>query len=79
MELNIKRKSIKVNFEDKLHVVYAPSNALLKEYTADKSPDDMEKSISLLEKLGLPSEISWALDPESLGAIVEALMHKKKS
>ncbi len=79
MELKIERKSVKVNFEGALHTVYAPSNALLKEFIADKSPDDMEKTISFLEKLGLPSEVSWAIDGESLRDIVEALMPKKKS
>lgn len=78
MELNLKRKVIKVNFEGKQYEVAAPSNKRLKQFMEDKR-EDLDKTVDLLDTLGLPKEVCWELDPDSLMQIVEALTPKKKS
>lgn len=78
MELDLKKKSITVKYGEKAYSVSAPSNALLKQFLEDKR-DDFEKTIDLLDKCGLPSELSWELDAETLIQVVEAITPQKKS
>lgn len=78
MELNLSRKIIKVKFEGETYSVRAPSNAELRKFVEDGEGDDLEKSINLLDKLGLPKEISWELDPESLQQVIEAITPQAK-
>ena len=82
MELKLNRKIIKVTFEGEAYQVRAPSNAELKAYVEDdkvKDEDEMGKTIKLLDMLGLPSAVSWELDPESLASVVEAITPQKKT
>ena len=78
MELNLSRKKIKVNYEGQAYEVLAPSNAQAKEL-AGETEASLDKTIDLLDKLGLPSDISWQMDTESLTLIIEALTPQKKS
>lgn len=78
MELNLNRKKIKVNFEGEQYEVVAPSNKLLKQFV-DSKEEDLEKTVKLLDLLGLPADVCWELDTESLSQIVDALTPKKKS
>lgn len=79
MELNLNRKIIKVKFEGEEYKVRAPSNAELKKFMEDEAEgNDLDKSIRLLGQLGLPEEISWELDPESLQQVIEAITPQPK-
>lgn len=78
MELNLSRKKIKVNYDGAQYEVLAPSNALIKEFTASQE-DDLLKTVNLLSKLGLPESVCWEMDVESLQSIIEALTPGKKS
>lgn len=74
--------SIAVKLGEQSFQVKKPNNRQLKEFQKSyKEKDDSEALdilIKLLGELGLPEEISWELDPESLALITEALMPKKK-
>lgn len=78
MELNLSRKKIKVVFEGVTHEVLAPTNAQVREF-AKSEEADLEKTVKLLSQLGLPEEVCWALDLESMQKIIEALTPQKKS
>lgn len=78
MELNLSRKKIKVNYEGATYEVVAPSNAQVKEFSKSESAD-LEKTVELLSKLGLPESVCWEMDIESLQVIIEALTPQKKS
>ena len=73
--LNLEKKSIKVSYGGKEYVVAKPSNRQINEFS--KSNDKtIEAVVAFLEPLGLPAEVSWDIDAESLQQIVEALIPK---
>lgn len=78
MELNLSRKKVKVNFEGQTYEVLAPSNAQAKAF-AEGEEVGIEKTINLLDQLGLPANVAWSMDTEALTIIIEALTPQKKS
>lgn len=76
--LDLSRKTVTVKFEGQDYEVRAPSNAELKKFTDDGEGDDLDKTINLLDGLGLPKEVCWELDPESLQKVIEAITPQKK-
>ena len=73
--LVLKKKYIKVSYGDKEYLVAKPTTKQINEFS--KSEDkSVEAIVAFLEKLGLPAEISWDIDAESLQQIVEALIPK---
>jgi hypothetical protein len=76
--LELKRKVITVKFEDAAYQVRVPSAREIKEIQGSASAD-IDQSIQLLDKLGLPSAVAWELDPESLQLVFEALLPAKKN
>jgi hypothetical protein len=74
-ELKLTKKVIKVSYEDKDYLVAKPSSKQLNDFV--KANDtNLDATIALLEQLGLPADISWNMDTESLNEIVLALMPK---
>lgn len=73
--LEIKKKVVKISYEGKEYLVAKPSTRQINEFskTEDKSVDGI---VAFLEKLGLPAEVSWEVDAETLQEIVEALIPK---
>lgn len=78
MELNLSRKKITVVFEGERYEVYSPSNAQVKEFSKSEEAD-LDKTVAMLSKLGLPEDVCWAMDLESMQKIIEALTPQKKS
>ena len=75
IELQIKKIKIKMGAEewDLRH----PSVRELKEYAKDDS-DELDKTIMLLDKCGLPSIVAESLDVESLQTVLGAITPAKK-
>lgn len=73
--LVLKKKVIKVSHEDKEYLVAKPTTKQINDFSkqADKSVDAIVKYLAML---GLPEEVSWNIDAESLQQIVEALVPK---
>jgi len=71
--LNLAKKSIKVSYEGKDYLVAKPSTKQINDFSKanDKT---IEGTVGFLEILGLPSDVSWNIDAESLQEIVEALI-----
>ena len=78
MELNLQVTKIKVRLGDEAWELRRPSVRELKEFAAAKG-EDLDKTIDLLAKCGLPCEVTETLDVESLQAVVDTLTPKKKS
>lgn len=74
--------SIKIKIGEQSYDVKKPNNRQLKEFQKsfkEKSDDEaLDLLIKMLATLGLPEEISWELDPESLQLITTELLPKKK-
>jgi hypothetical protein len=73
--INLTKKSIKVSYEGKDYLVAKPTTKQINDFSKanDKS---IEGIVGFLELLGLPTEISWNIDAESMQEIVEALIPK---
>lgn len=73
--INLTKKSIKVSYEGKDYLVAKPTTKQINDFSKanDKT---IEGTVSFLEALGLPADISWNIDAESLQEIVEALIPK---
>jgi hypothetical protein len=73
---------IKIKIGEQSYSVKKPNNRQIKEFQKifkEKSEDDaLDILINLLSSLGLPEDICWELDAESLQVIIEALLPKKK-
>lgn len=71
--LTLKKKVIKVSHEDKEYLVAKPTTRQINEFSKlnDKS---VEAIVAFLAELGLPEEVSWNIDAESMQLIVEALI-----
>ena len=73
--IQLVKKSIKVSYEGKDYIVAKPTTRQINDFT--KSDDKtIEATVSFLQTLGLPSEVSWEIDPEQIHDIVNALMPK---
>jgi len=73
--INLTKKSIKVSYEGKDYLVAKPTTKQINEFS--KSNDkSIEAIVAFLEVLGLPTDVSWNIDAESLQEIVEALIPK---
>lgn len=74
--------SIKVKIGEQSYDVKKPNNRQLKEFQKsfkEKNEDDaLDLLIKMFAALGLPEEISWELNPESLELITAELLPKKK-
>lgn len=73
--LSVKKKSIKVSYGDKEYLVAKPSTRQINDFSKNDSKT-IEATVEFLEKLGLPADVSWEIDVESLQEIVEALVPK---
>lgn len=73
--INLTKKLIKVSYEGKEYLVAKPTTKQINEFSKsnDKSIDAI---VAFLDLLGLPSDVSWNIDAESLQEIVEALIPK---
>jgi hypothetical protein len=76
--LELKPKIIQVKLGDATYQVRVPTAREIKDMQGSEAAD-VDQSIALLDKLGLPSDVAWGLDVESLQKIYEALMPQKKS
>lgn len=74
-EIQLSKKTIKVSYEGKEYLVAKPSTRLCNDF-AQSDDKTIQATIAFLEKLGLPSDVSWELDPASIAEVVEALMPK---
>ena len=74
-ELKLTKKVIKVSYDDKDYLVAKPTSKQLNDFVKvdDKT---LDATIALLEQLGLPADISWNLDTETLTEVIEAIMPK---
>ncbi len=72
------RKAIKVTIEGTSYEVKKPSNGQLRALSEVDPKEGLQHTVELLDSLGLPSAVTWELEPESLQAITEALISKKK-
>lgn len=83
LEFTKQRPVVKVKIDDVVYDVKKPNNREIDEFASfqdDLGDSNALKSvIDLLDKLGLPKDVSWELMPEHLNKIAEALMPQKKS
>ncbi len=82
MELNLERKTLKLNYDGNSHNLTYPSGRiadkfakLIKDSSDDQKMDVVEE---FLASLGLPKEVSSTLSAENLQLIIEELSGKKK-
>lgn len=75
------KKAIKVRVGEMAYEVRKPSNRELHAFSTREKNDAtaLADMIKFLASLGLPEEVSWELDPESVTQIVESLVPQKKS
>lgn len=71
--IQLTKKAIKVLFDDKEYVVKKPSARQINDFSKAKDVS-IDATIAFLEMLGLPQEISWEIDADSLTEICRALM-----
>jgi hypothetical protein len=76
IELSVKKVTIR--FEGAEYQMRHPSVKELREYQKQQG-DDIDKTIVLLDKCGLPKAVSEQLDFSSLEKIFEELTPKKKA
>jgi len=76
--IELSPKIIQVKLGDAIYPVRVPNAREIKEMQGAKE-SDIDQSIALLDKLGLPADVAWSLDVESLQRIFEALIPAKKS
>ena len=76
--LELSRKVIQVRFDGVDYSVRVPNAREIKEMQS-AGLSDIDQSITLLDKLGLPADVAWELDAESLQRVFEALIPAKKS
>lgn len=76
--LELKPRVIGVKLGETVYQVRVPNAREIKEMQAVKD-QDIDVSIDLLDKLGLPKAVAWELDVESLQLVFEALIPAKKS
>jgi hypothetical protein len=74
-ELVLKKKVVKVSYEGVDYLVAKPNAKQINDISKndDKS---IESVVMFLDSLGLPADIAWQLDPDSIQEIMEALMPK---
>ncbi len=77
------RKKIKLWVGDVAYEINKPNNRELYDmHQAHTGAEGEEKSVELmvdlLDKLGLPRDVFWSLDPESSEQIIQALIPKQK-
>jgi hypothetical protein len=75
------KRSIKVRLGEAVYEVRKPNNKQLQAFSKREMKEEtaLEETIGLLSELGLPADVAWDLDPESLNEIVLALIPQKKS
>jgi len=71
--LTLKKKVIKVSHEDKEYLVAKPTTKQINEFSK-KEDKSLEAMVAYLAELGLPEEVSWNIDAESMNEIVNALI-----
>ena len=72
------KKKIRIWVSDDVsYDVSKPTNRDLYEFTKAEG-NDMEKTMKFLAALGLPEEAGWALSPEDIEALMNALIPKQK-
>jgi hypothetical protein len=71
--IQLTKKAIKVLFDDKEYIVKKPSARQINDFSKAKDVS-IDATIAFLEMLGLPQEISWEIDADSLTEICRALM-----
>lgn len=71
--IKIVKKIIKVSVEDKVFEVRKPTAKEISDFSKTKD-SSIDGTIAFLEILGLPSEISWNIDADSLTEIIKAIM-----
>jgi len=76
--LELKPKVIQVKLGDAIYSVRVPTAREIKQMQG-ASEADVDQSIALLDRLGLPADVAWGLDVESLQLVYEALMPPKKN
>ena len=72
-EIKIVKKIINVNVEDKIYPVRKPTAKEISDF-AKKEDSSIDATIAFVDLLGLPSEVSWSIDADSLNEIVKAIM-----
>lgn len=76
------RKIVRVWVGDVSYDVKKPTNGDVYEmHKAQKDVEDIQKIhlvVDLLDRLGLPKDVYWSLDPQSSAQIVEALIPTQK-
>jgi hypothetical protein len=73
--INLTKKSIKVSYEGKDYLVAKPTTKQINDFSKSNEKS-IEAIVTFLELLGLPTDVSWNIDAESLQEIVEALIPK---
>lgn len=73
--LQLTKKVVKVCHEGKEYLVAKPTARQIDEFSKSDSKT-IEATINFLQVLGLPSEVSWNIDAESLSEVVQALVPK---
>lgn len=79
--MDFKKRVLKFKFEGADYVVPFPSNRKLHEFqkkqSKSKEEDSLELLIDFLDGLGLPSDVSWEMEPSHLTQILENFSQKK--
>lgn len=75
-EIKIVKKVVRVHVGDKHYDVSKPTMRQAQKYAKSKT---IEETVDFLDELGLPKDICWDLDVDSLREITESLMPQKKS
>ena len=79
--MDFKKRVLKFKFEGADYSVPYPSNKKLHEFqkkqSKTKEEDSLELLIEFLSGLGLPSDVSWEMEPSHLTQILENFSQKK--
>jgi hypothetical protein len=80
VELNFKKKTLRVKWEGAEYKVAFPSVRSVKEFQdeAKGKEGDIEPTIHFLNSLGLPEDICYDLEPDMLAQVVNTLSGVKK-
>ena len=79
--MDFKKRVLKFKFEGADYSVPYPSNKKLHEFqkkqSKTKEEDSLELLVEFLNGLGLPSDVSWDMEPSHLTQILENFGQKK--
>lgn len=81
--MEFKKRKLEITFEEKKHQLSFPTVRQMEDFSKSfstvKPEEQLSITINLLNELGLPSDVSYSMEPDHLREIIEVISGQKKS